>query len=176
MIFRESRLKDAFIVDIEKMEDDRGFFARTFCEREFEAHGLNRRLVQSSISFNRKTGTLRGMHYQIAPREEAKVVRCTQGAIYDVIIDLRRQSPTFKQWDAVELSSENRRMIYVPEGFAHGFQTLQDDTEVLYHMTEFYTPEASCGVRWDDPAFEILWPAADRTIAPRDQKYPPFIL
>jgi dTDP-4-dehydrorhamnose 3,5-epimerase len=176
MIFRQLRLKDAFIVDIEKMEDERGFFARAFCEREFEAHGLNRRLVQSSISFNKKKGTLRGMHYQTAPNEEAKVVRCTQGAIYDVIIDLRQCSPTFKQWEAVELTSENRRMIYIPEGFAHGFQTLEHNSEVLYHMTECYAPEAARGVRWDDPAFGIRWPAADRTIAPRDQQYPAFIL
>jgi dTDP-4-dehydrorhamnose 3,5-epimerase len=176
MIFRELTLKDAFIVDIERREDERGFFARTFCEREFEAHGLNRRLAQSSISFNKNKGTLRGMHYQTAPNEEAKVVRCTQGAIYDVIIDLRQCSPTFKQWQAVELTSENRRMIYVPEGFAHGFQTLEDATEVLYFMTEFYAPEVSRGVRWDDPAFGIRWPAADRTIALRDQQYPAFIL
>jgi dTDP-4-dehydrorhamnose 3,5-epimerase len=176
MIFRELTLKDAFIVDIERREDERGFFARTFCEREFEAHGLNRRLVQSSISFNKNKGTLRGMHYQTAPNEEAKVVRCTQGAIYDVIIDLRQSSPTFKQWEAVELTSENHRMIYVPEGFAHGFQTLEDATEVLYFMTEFYAPEVSRGVRWDDPAFGIRWPAAERTIALRDQQYPAFIL
>ncbi len=176
MIFRELALKDAFIVDIERREDERGFFARTFCEREFEAHGLHRRLVQSSISFNKSKGTLRGMHYQTAPNEEAKVVRCTQGAIYDVIIDLRQRSPTFKQWQAVELTSENRRMIYVPEGFAHGFQTLEDATEVLYFMTEFYAPEVSRGVRWDDPAFGIRWPAAERTIAIRDQQYPAFIL
>jgi len=176
MIFRYLRLKDAFIVDIEKMQDERGFFARTFCQREFEAHGLNRRLVQSSISFNKNKGTLRGMHYQIAPNEEAKLVRCTQGAIYDVIIDLRQNSPTFKRWEAVELTSENRRMIYVPEGFAHGFQTLEDNSEVQYEMTEFYAPEAARGVRWDDPAFEIRWPAADRTIAPRDESYPAFVL
>jgi dTDP-4-dehydrorhamnose 3,5-epimerase len=176
MIFGELRLKDAFIVDIQKMEDERGFFARTFSEDEFEARGLNGRLAQSSISFNKRKGTLRGMHYQIAPNEEAKVVRCTQGAVYDVILDLRRDSPTFKQWEAVELTSENRRMIYVPEGFAHGFQTLEDNSEVMYHMTEFYAPEAARGVRWDDPAFEIRWPAADRTIAPRDQQYPAFIL
>jgi dTDP-4-dehydrorhamnose 3,5-epimerase len=176
MTFRQLRLKDAFIIDIEKMEDERGFFARTFCQHEFEAHGLTHRLVQSSISFNKRKGTLRGMHYQIAPNEEAKVVRCTQGAIYDVIIDLRQCSPTFKQWDAAELTSQNRRMIFVPEGFAHGFQTLKEDSEVLYHMTEFYVPEAARGVRWDDPAFEIRWPADDRTIAPRDQQYPAFIL
>jgi len=176
MIFRELRLKDAFIVDIERLEDERGFFARTFCEREFETHGLDRQLVQSSISFNKNKGTLRGMHYQTAPKEEARVVRCTQGSIYDVIIDLRQCSQTFKQWEAFELTSENRRMIYIPEGFAHGFQTLEDDTEVLYYMTEFYAPELSRGVRWDDPAFGIRWPAADRTIALRDQQYPAFIL
>ena len=176
MIFKELKLKGAFIVDVERREDERGFFARTFCEREFGAYGLNCRLVQSSVSFNKNEGTLRGMHYQIAPNEEAKIVRCTQGAVYDVIIDLRRHSATFKHWEAVELTSENHRMVYIPEGCAHGFQTLQDDTEVLYHMTEFYAPEASRGVRWDDPAFEIRWPVADRTIALRDQQYPAFIL
>jgi dTDP-4-dehydrorhamnose 3,5-epimerase len=165
-----------FIVDVERWDDERGFFARIFCEREFEAHRLNCRWVQASISFNLRKGTLRGMHYQIAPNEEAKVVRCTQGAVHDVILDLRRDSPTFKQWEAVELTSENRRMVYVPEGCAHGFQTLEDRTEVLYQMTQFYAPESARGVRWDDPAFEIRWPPANRTISPRDQQHPAFIL
>src|SRR6266487_3389064 len=160
MIFIETTLKGAFIIEPERLEDERGFFARSFCRKEFEDHGLNPNLVQCSISFNKKKGTLRGMHYQISPHAEAKLVRCTMGAIYDVIIDLRPHLPTFKQWIAVELTAENRQMLYIPEGFAHGFQTLTDNTEVYYQMSQFYYPEYSRGVRWDDPAFGIVWPEA----------------
>src|SRR5438128_11338283 len=138
VIFIEIQLQGAYIIEPEKLEDERGFFARSWCEREFAAHNLNPRTAQCNISFNRKTGTLRGMHYQTAPHAEAKLVRCTRGAIYDVIIDLRPNSPTFKQWVAVELTAKNRRMLSIPEGFAHGFQTLMDNTEVFYQMSEFY--------------------------------------
>jgi dTDP-4-dehydrorhamnose 3,5-epimerase len=173
--FSETALKGAFIIEPERIEDERGFFARTFCRREFEARGLNPDLVQCSISFNHQRATLRGMHYQSAPHAEAKLVRCTRGAIYDVIIDLRPQSPTFRRWVAVDISAENHLMVYVPEGFAHGFQTLQDETEVSYHISEFYSPERARGVRWNDPAFAIGWPIADPVISVRDQTHPEFI-
>ena len=155
-------------------EDQRGFFARTFCRREFEAHGLNSQMVQCNISFNKFKGCLRGMHFQAAPYSEAKLVRCTAGSIYDVIIDLRSSSPGFKQHFGVELSAMNRKMLYVPEGFAHGFQTLEDNTEVFYQMSQYYSPEHSCGVRWDDPAFGIQWPSGERIIVERDRTYPDF--
>lgn len=175
MKFSETALKGAFIIEPERIEDERGFFARTFCRREFEARGLNPDLVQCSISFNHQRATLRGMHYQSAPHAEAKLVRCTRGAIYDVIIDLRPQSPTFRRWVAVDISAENHLMVYVPEGFAHGFQTLQDETEVSYYISEFYSPERARGVRWNDPAFAIGWPIADPVISVRDQTHPEFI-
>jgi dTDP-4-dehydrorhamnose 3,5-epimerase len=176
MIFIETKLNGSFIIDPERNEDERGFFARTWCQRELAEHDLNSNLAQCSISFNRKKGTLRGMHYQIAPHEEAKLVRCTRGAIYDVIIDLRPGSPTFTQWVAAELSATNHRMMYVPEGFAHGFQTLEDETEVFYQISEFYAPEYARGARWNDPMFGIQWPSADRTISTRDATYPDFAL
>ena len=172
MLFIETKLAGVYIIELEKREDDRGFFARTFCQREFDAHGLNPRIVQCSVSFNRRKGTLRGMHYQVAPYEETKLVRCTMGAIYDVAVDLRRDSPTFKQWVAVELTADNRTMFYIPEGFAHGFQTLEDNTEVAYQMSEFYHPESARGVRWDDPAFGIKWPEGEiRIISEKDRGY-----
>jgi len=168
MIFTEMKLKGAFIIDIEPHEDERGFFARSWCEDEFKAHGLNPRLVQCNISFNKKRGTLRGMHYQVAPFPEAKLVRCTMGAIYDVIIDMRLGSPTFKQWISVELTAENHRALYVPEDFAHGFQTLMDNTEVFYQMSEFYHPQCARSVRWDNPTVGIEWPSGPRIISRRD--------
>lgn len=171
MIFTETKLKGAFIVDVEPREDERGFFARSWCEDKFGEHGLNPRIVQCNISFNKKRGTLRGMHYQAAPYAEAKLVRCTMGAIYDVIIDLRDDSPTFKQWVSVELTSENRRALYIPENFAHGFQTLSDNSEVFYQMSEFYHPELAYGVRWDDLAFGIEWPQGPRIISYQDSHY-----
>ncbi len=174
MIFRETPLPGAYVIDIERLEDERGFFARTWCEREYQAHGLNPRLVQCSISFNKVKGTLRGMHYQLPPFAEAKVVRCTRGAIYDVIIDLRRESPTFRQHFGITLTPENRSMLYVPEGFAHGLLTLADETEVLYLISEFYAPEYARGVRWNDPAFGIAWPGPVRVISARDANYPDF--
>ena len=174
MIFAETKLKGAFIVEPERLEDERGFFARTWCQREFEAHGLNTRWVQCNISFNRTRGTLRGMHYQAAPYEEAKLVRCTMGAIYDVIVDLRPESPIFKQHIAVVLTAQNHKMLYVPEGFAHGFLTLEDNTEVFYQMSESYVPGYSRGIRWNDPAFGIQWPTDVQAISERDQNHPDF--
>jgi dTDP-4-dehydrorhamnose 3,5-epimerase len=174
MIFTETKLKDAFIIQPERLGDQRGFFARTWCQREFEARGLNPCLVQCNISFNKSKGTLRGMHYQTAPYEEAKLIRCTKGAIYDVIIDLSPDSRTFAQYMAVELTAENRTMLYVPKGFAHGFQTLTDNSEVFYQMSEFYVPQYARGVRWNDPAFAIEWPPDERIILERDQTYPDF--
>ncbi len=175
MIFTETKLRGAFLIELEKHADERGFFARTFCQEAFEAHGLNSRVVQCNVSFNRRKGTLRGMHFQIAPFAEAKLVRCTSGSIHDVIIDLRPASPTFKQHFAVELSAENRKMLYIPEEFAHGFQTLKDDTEVFYQMSQSYSAEHARGVRWNDSAFGIDWPTGVRTIIERDQNYPDFL-
>jgi dTDP-4-dehydrorhamnose 3,5-epimerase len=162
------------VIEPEMHEDHRGFFARTFCEREFEAHGLNPRVVQCNISFNRLKGSLRGMHFQASPHSEAKLVRCTAGSIYDVIIDLRPSSSAFKKHFGVELSARNRKMLYIPEEFAHGFQTLEDNTEVFYQMSQFYSPEHSRGVRWNDPAFGISWPPGERIIIERDRSYPDF--
>ena len=172
MKFSPTKLPDVWIVDLEKREDERGFFARSWCQREFEQYGLNPRLVQCSISFNRKKGTLRGMHYQIAPHEETKLVRCTRGAIYDVAVDLRPNSPAYKQWTAVELSSDNERMLYIPEGCGHGFQTLADDAEVFYQISEFYFPELSRGVLYSDPALAIPWPVANPILSERDRAFP----
>jgi len=172
MKFVETKLKGAFIITPELIEDERGFFARTFCRREFEDHGLNPDLVQCNISFNHKKGTLRGMHYQIPPHAEAKLVRCTAGAILDVIVDLRQKSPTFMQWHVEELSANNHRMFYIPEGFAHGFQTLADDTELIYQHSVFYSPEHGRGIRFDDPALNITWPLAVCMISTKDQGFP----
>ena len=176
MKFTETKLKGAFVIELEPIEDDRGFFARSWCQKEFAEHGLNPNLVQCNISFNRQRGTLRGMHYQAKPNEEAKLVRCTKGAIYDVIIDIRPESPTFKQWVAVELTAENRKMLYIPEGMAHGFQTLVDDTEVFYQMSEFYHPESARGIRWDDPMFRIDWVFDNSIISPKDRNYNEFAI
>ena len=174
MIFSKTLLQGAFIIELVEIEDARGFFARTWCQQEAAEHGLHPVWVQCNLSFNHTLGTLRGMHYQAAPYAEAKLVQCTRGAIYDVIIDLRPESPTFKQHEAVILTAQNHRMLYVPEGFAHGFQTLKDNTEVFYHMSCVYTPEYARGVRWNDPAFGIQWPDANRIISERDQSYADF--
>jgi dTDP-4-dehydrorhamnose 3,5-epimerase len=174
MTFSETKLLGVFEIRLEPHADERGFFARSWCQREFERYGLNPATVQCNVSFNERKGTLRGMHYQAAPHPEAKLVRCTQGAIYDVVLDLRPQSPAFKKWVGVELTAANRRMIYVPEGFAHGFLTLEDRTEVFYQMSEFYYPELSRGVRWDDPAFQIDWPSRPEAISDRDRTYADF--
>lgn len=175
MIFTETKLKGAYIIEPERLSDERGFFARTWCQKEFQMHGLNTNVVQCNISYNIKKGTLRGMHYQAAPHEEAKVVRCTRGAIYDVIIDLRPGSQTVKHWIGMELTEHDRRMLYIPEGFAHGFLTLRDDTEVFYQMSEFYEASHARGVRWNDPAFGIQWPAAVSIISEKDSLYTDFL-
>ncbi len=176
MLFTEMELKGAFVIEIEPHEDERGFFARSWCEHEFKDHGLNPRLVQCNISFNKECGTLRGMHYQAAPFAETKLVRCTMGAIYDVIIDLRVDSATFKQWASTELTADNHRALYVPEGFAHGFQSLTDNTEVLYQMSEFFHPECMRGVRWNDPAFGIVWPPKNVICSENDRQWPLFTM
>jgi dTDP-4-dehydrorhamnose 3,5-epimerase len=169
--FIPTSLRDAYIVAPEKRADDRGFFARTWCQREFAAQGLETNLVQCNVSFNHKKGTLRGMHWQLPPFGETKLVRCTQGAIYDVIIDLRPDSPSFEQWVGVELTAANGQALYVPQGFAHGFQTLTDNAEVYYQMSTFYEPGYASGLRWNDPKFPIDWPAAVTVIADRDRTY-----
>src|SRR6266498_3164338 len=174
MIFTETPLDGSFIIVPELNEDERGFFARTFSQREFMERGLCSQFVECNVSFNKKKGTLRGMHYQGAPFAQAKIVGCIRGAIHDVLIDLRGDSATFKKWFAVELSAANHLMLYAAEGFAHGFQTLEDNTEVFYQMSEVYVPESARGVRWNDPAFAIEWPTAERTIIARDMAYPDF--
>jgi dTDP-4-dehydrorhamnose 3,5-epimerase len=172
MRFVATPLPGAYLIDLDRIEDERGFFARTFCRDEFLDHGLNPRLVQCSLSFNGARGTLRGMHFQVAPHEEAKLVRCTAGAIFDVIVDLRPGSPTRLRWFGAELSAQNHRMLYVPEGFAHGLLTLEDNSEVFYQISEFFTPECARGFRWDDPAIAIAWPQPVRIISDRDRSYP----
>jgi dTDP-4-dehydrorhamnose 3,5-epimerase len=174
MVFTEMSLPGVRVVIPELQEDLRGFFGRTWCEREFAAAGLHERWVQTNISFSKKKGTLRGLHYQRAPHQEAKLVRCTMGAIYDVVVDLRPDSPTFKKHLTMELSARNRKMIYVPQGCAQGFQSLQDDTEVLYYMSEFYAPDHAAGVRWNDAAFGIVWPDDNPILSERDRTMPDF--
>lgn len=168
MIFEETKLARAFIIKLEKLEDERGFFARAWCQKEFDDAGINSRIVQANLSYNEKKGTLRGMHYQVSPYQEAKLVRCFRGAIYDVIVDLRSDSPTYKDWIGVELSAQNRQVLFVPEGFAHGFQTLESQTEVFYQVSEFYTPGAEKGARYNDPAFGIDWPLPVSVISEKD--------
>jgi dTDP-4-dehydrorhamnose 3,5-epimerase len=170
--FVPAPLAGAFVVELDRLEDERGFFARTFCTEEFRRHGLNPHVEQCSISSNLLRGTLRGMHYQASPYEEAKLVRCTRGAIFDVLVDLRSASPTRLKWFGVELSAGNRRALYVPEGFAHGFLTLAADSEVLYQISAPYRPEAQRGFRWDDPGVGIAWPEAATQISPRDRALP----
>jgi dTDP-4-dehydrorhamnose 3,5-epimerase len=174
MNFAETKLAGAFVVEIEKREDERGFFARTWSEETFRAHGIYFSPAQSSVSHNRLKGTLRGIHYQVAPFQECKLVRCTRGSIFDVIIDLRQDSPTYKRWFAAELTAANYRMLYIPKGFAHGFQTLMDDTEVLYIMEDEYRACAERGIRWDDPAIAIAWPSNVSVISEKDRRWPDF--
>jgi dTDP-4-dehydrorhamnose 3,5-epimerase len=176
VIFTETLLKGSFLVDLQKLEDSRGFFARTWCKRECEKYGINFKPVQCNISYNKSRGTLRGMHFQSTPHEEAKLVSCIKGEIFDVIVDLRPGSPTFLQHITAVLTAEDHRMIYIPTGFAHGFQTLQNDTEVFYQMSEFYAPEYAQGVRWNDPVFGIQWPDDARLISDRDQGYQDFVV
>jgi dTDP-4-dehydrorhamnose 3,5-epimerase len=172
MKFTPAQIPGAYVIDIEPFADERGFFARTWARDEFSAQGLNVDVVQCSLSYNARKGTLRGMHYQTAPHEEAKLVSCPRGSIYDVLVDLRPDSPTFRQWVAEELSAENRRMLYIPEGCAHGYLTLEDDCDVAYQVTADYAPTSARGVRWDDPAFGISWPLRPAIINARDAQYP----
>lgn len=172
MIFGETKIKGAYVVDVECVHDERGFFGRTFCEQELTALHLEFRIVQCNISYNRKQGTVRGMHYQRAPFEEIKWIQCLRGAIYDVIVDLRPESDTYLQWCAVELNEDNRRILYVPKGVAHGFQTLKNDSEVFYQMSQCYHPHASAGIRWNDPVLQIKWPLPCEVISDRDRSYP----
>jgi dTDP-4-dehydrorhamnose 3,5-epimerase len=174
VIFRETELAGAFIIEPERHADPRGSFARAWCAREFEGHGLVTRHAQSSMSMNTRRGTLRGMHYAVAPHPEIKIVRCVRGAIYDVLLDLRTDSPTYSKWCARTLTADNGLALYVPEMVAHGFQTLEDASDVLYQMSEFHAPECARGVRWDDPAFGIQWPEGPRTLSERDATYPDF--
>ena len=174
MIFHETILPGAFEIELEPKSDHRGFFARTWCHQEFTGRGLAANLVQCSLSFSTTKGTLRGMHHQVVPYAETKLVRCTRGAIYDVILDLRPHSPTFKAWVAVVLTAQNRKTAYVPQGCAHGFLTLEDDTEVFYQMSVCQHAESARGVRFDDPAFQITWPEKIEVISERDRNYPNF--
>jgi dTDP-4-dehydrorhamnose 3,5-epimerase len=176
MIFSETRLKGAYILEVQKLEDNRGFFGRTFCQNELGRLGLNTTVAQANVSFNKKKGTLRGMHYQTAPYGETKLVRCTRGAIYDVIIDLRPGAQTCGQWIGVELREDDYRLLYVPEYFAHGFQTLEDNTEVIYQVSQFYTPGSERGIRYDDPAFRIDWPMEVGVISDKDAGWPDYRL
>lgn len=176
MKFTPLSLKDAYLIQPNFIEDNRGFFARSFCTQEFKNHGLNPHLEQCNISYNYKMGTMRGMHYQIGDKSEDKVVRCTMGKIYDIIIDLRLSSETYRHWVGLELSAQNRLMLYIPQGFAHGFQTLEDDTEVFYQMTESFSPEHARGIRWNDPSFNLQWPYDPTVISAKDQQYPDFDL
>ena len=170
MIFTGTQIKGVYIIEPEILTDERGFFARSFCKEEFRKHGLETDIVQCNISYNKKKGTLRGMHYQIPPFEEAKIVSCTKGSIYDVVVDLRRDSPTYRYWHAEKLSADSYRMLYIPKGCAHGFQTLEDDTRVYYQMTEFFHPDCARGVRWDDPAIKIDWPISGIIVSKKDNE------
>jgi dTDP-4-dehydrorhamnose 3,5-epimerase len=175
MKFQTTDINDVFIVELDKREDERGFFARGFCQREFEEHGLIPQVVQANISYNKYKGTLRGMHYQAAPFEETKFIRCTKGSIYDAIIDMRPDSPTYLKWVGVELTDKNYKMLYVPRNFAHGFQTLEDDTEVMYLVSEFYAPQSERGVRYNDPAFNVMWPLEVSQISAKDAVWPDYL-
>jgi dTDP-4-dehydrorhamnose 3,5-epimerase len=175
MIFTETKIKGVFVIEPELLKDERGFFARSFCIEEFEKHGLEIDIVQCNISYNKKKGTLRGMHYQAPPFEEAKIVSCTKGEIYDVVVDLRKESKTSRQWVSVELTDKNYKMVYIPKGCAHGFQTLKNDSRVFYQMTEYFHPESTRGIKYDDPHFKIKWPIDKITISSRDQLYHSFL-
>ena len=171
----ETKLKGAYIIELEKLEDNRGFFARTWDKKFFEERGLNSDLVQMSFSYSKKKGTLRGMHFQVEPFKETKIVRCLRGKIFDVIIDLRKESDTYKEWINVELDDkQNRKMLYIPEGFAHGFQTLEDDTEVFYQMSNWFSPEHAKGIKWNDEEFDIKWPIQNVIISDKDKMYEEF--
>ncbi len=176
MIFTETRLPGAYIVELEPIHDNRGFFSRVVCRREFAAFNLTTDFVQTNVTFSPEKGTLRGMHYQIRPHKEVKLVHCPRGAIYDVIIDMRPDSSTYLQWLATEITAENRKMLYIPGEFAHGYMTLADNTEVFYQVAQYYAPEYERGIRWDDPAFQIEWPAVSELIlSAKDKTWPDFI-
>jgi dTDP-4-dehydrorhamnose 3,5-epimerase len=175
MIFTETKLSGSYVIEIEKVKDERGFFSRTFDKKEFSKKGLDSEFVQSSVSQNKKKGTIRGMHYQIKPFEETKLVRCTKGKIFDIIIDLRQDSKTFKEWFSIELSQENYKILYIPKGFAHGFQTLEHNSEVYYNISQFYNSQYSKGIRWDDKTFNIKWPHDISIISQKDLFYTEFI-
>jgi len=175
MIFTETKLKGSYIIEPEKLEDERGFFARTWDKKVVKEMGLDSEILQSNISFNKKKGTLRGMHFQIEPYEESRLVRCTKGRIYDVIVDLRTNSKTFKNWFSVELSSLNHKILYIPKGFAHGFQTLEDDSEVYYEMSQIFSSDHSRGFRWDDSSFNIKWPMEVLVISEKDREHKAFV-
>ncbi|BBO77671.1 dTDP-4-dehydrorhamnose 3,5-epimerase [Desulfosarcina widdelii] len=175
MKFEKTEIAGVVVIKLEKIQDPRGYFARTFCRREFETHGLSTSLVQANTALSHHKGTLRGMHYQAAPHGEAKLVRCIRGAIFDAVVDLRPASPSYCRWFGVELTEDNGRMLYFPEGLAHGYQTLQDDSEVAYMVSQFYTPEAEKGVRWNDPRFNIVWPIVDGVLlSDKDRQWPDF--
>lgn len=174
MNFTEMKLKGAFVIDIERREDQRGFFARAWCQNEFEAHGLVTGFVQANIGFSYKKGTVRGMHFQMAPYQEVKLVRCTMGRVLDVIVDLRQESETYRQWIGVELTADNRKMLYIPEGCAHGYQTMVDNTEVVYDTSQFYAPQHSAGVLYNDPIFKIEWPLTVEVISDADRSWPAY--
>ena len=171
MIFSKTMLVGVYIIDMEQIEDERGFFARSWCEKEFSLHEINSKFVQCNISFNKKMGTLRGMHYQAAPFEEAKLIRCIKGSVYDVVIDIQPNSPSFMKWFGVRLSADSYKLIYIPKGFAHGFITLEDNTELFYQMSEFYHPESANGIMWDDPKININWPEINKIISKKDLSY-----
>ena len=174
MIVMPARIHGAWILDVEPVRDERGLFARTWCQRELSALGLDVEIVQESISFNPRRGSLRGLHFQRLPHEETKIVRCTRGAIFDVAVDLRVESPSYLQWEGLELTAESRRAFYIPRGCAHGFQSLVDDTEVFYQITGFHAPESASGYRYDDPGFAVSWPLPVTVIGERDLGWPPF--
>jgi dTDP-4-dehydrorhamnose 3,5-epimerase len=173
MIFQATPIQGAFVLEIDKKGDERGFFARAFCRKELEAHGLGTAISQANIGFSRFRGTLRGLHYQLPPHAESKLVRCTAGALFDVVVDLRPASSSFRQWLGIELTAENRTMLYIPEGCAHGYLTLTDHTEIFYLVSQFYAPSAERGIRWNDPAFGIRWPIeTDLHISDKDRGWP----
>lgn len=175
MIFEETILKGAYILEIKKLTDERGFFGRSWCANELRQYNLKTDIKQANVSLSEKKGTLRGMHFQLDPYQETKLIRCTRGAIFDVIVDLRKNSPTYLQWIGVELTADNYKMLYVPEDFAHGFVTLQDNSEVNYLVTQFYTPGAEAGIRWNDPAINIQWPVTPTVISLKDASHPNFL-
>lgn len=174
MKFTETRLAGAYVIETERFDDERGFFARSFCQKEFKEAGLDIQIAETNISFNKRKGILRGMHYQLPPKAQGKLVRCVKGAVYDVILDLRKKSPTYRQWISVELRENDLKMLYVPPEFAHGFQTLENDTEIFYMMTNFYAPKSARGIRWNDPSFNIQWPILPPFLSEKDRNLPDF--